>query len=335
LTGEQTIVRCKQTLMLTCLAALLAGPASAQEWARKMFQTTSHDFGTVAAGAKAEYRFVFKNLYKETVRIASVSTSCQCVTPYAPRATAKSLETAELVTVFNTETFRGKRDVRVTVTFDQPFAAQVQLLLTGFIRGDVVFNPGNINFGRVECGKPVERLVEIDYAGRDAWEIVDVRTANPYLEAELYNPTRGGGRVKYQMLIRLRADAPVGFMKDQLSIITNDEANGRIPLDVIGKVESTVTVSDTQLVFGQLRPGEKVTKNVMVRGKRPFRITGVQCDDCVEVRTTDATKPYHVLPVTFIAHKAGRVEAKIHIETDLGQGLVPEISAYADVVEGP
>ena len=46
------------------------------------------------------------------------------------------------------------------------------------------------------------------------------------------------------------------IMKDQLSIITNDGANGRIPLDVIGKVESAVTVSDTQLVFGSDVSGE-------------------------------------------------------------------------------
>jgi hypothetical protein len=146
---------------------------------------------------------------------------------------------------------------------------------------------------------------------------------------------RHGGNVEFQMLGRLKGDAPLGYLKDTLSIVTNDSANARIPLDVEGKVESEVVVNPSPLVFGTLKPGEKVTTKVTVRGKRPFRITRVECDDCIEVQTTDAAKTYHLLPVTFVANKTGHVEAKIRIQTDLGQGVVSELPAYADIVEGP
>ena len=43
-----------------------------------MFKVTEHDFGTVARGAKAEYRFVFENLYMEDVHIAGAYSSCGC-----------------------------------------------------------------------------------------------------------------------------------------------------------------------------------------------------------------------------------------------------------------
>jgi len=33
---------------------------SAQDWATKMFKKTSHDFGFVARGAKAEFAFEFE-----------------------------------------------------------------------------------------------------------------------------------------------------------------------------------------------------------------------------------------------------------------------------------
>jgi hypothetical protein len=62
------------------LAALAAAPAMGQEWARKMFEATNHDFVSVARGSKVEYRFNFTNLYKEDVHIASVRSSCGCTT---------------------------------------------------------------------------------------------------------------------------------------------------------------------------------------------------------------------------------------------------------------
>jgi hypothetical protein len=63
--------------------ALMFMPASwagAQEWAKVMFDATSHDFGTIAQGKKVEHRFTIENKYDEDVHIASVSSGCGCVT---------------------------------------------------------------------------------------------------------------------------------------------------------------------------------------------------------------------------------------------------------------
>ena len=72
----------KSTSLLALLFVLMgAVDASAQEWAKKMFKVTSHDFGTVARGAKAEFAFEFENIYEEEVHIASVRSSCGCTFP--------------------------------------------------------------------------------------------------------------------------------------------------------------------------------------------------------------------------------------------------------------
>ena len=60
-------------------AAMVAGllawvsTARAQDWARKMFDHTTHDFGVIARGAKVEHRFVVENIYEEDAHIKSVS----------------------------------------------------------------------------------------------------------------------------------------------------------------------------------------------------------------------------------------------------------------------
>ena len=52
-------------LIAACLVAgLPAGPLAAQEWAKKMFDTTSHNFGTVARGSKVEHTFTVTNIYQ-------------------------------------------------------------------------------------------------------------------------------------------------------------------------------------------------------------------------------------------------------------------------------
>ena len=68
------------TLTISVLFFLLASPtlcntASAQQWAAAMFEKKSHNFGTVARGAKADFEFKFKNIYLEDVHVSSVSSS--------------------------------------------------------------------------------------------------------------------------------------------------------------------------------------------------------------------------------------------------------------------
>src|SRR6185503_10283790 len=172
------------TLSLLCVA-LAAPSAMAQEWAKAMFREQSHDFGTVAAYAKAEYRFLVTNKYKETMNLLGVSSSCGCTSPSITKQTLKTGETGEVVAVFNTHSFRGQRSAVLTVSFGEPFYAQVQLRISGFIRGDVVMNPASVNFGNVRQGAPAEQTIDVSYAGRNDWKLVDVRSANEYLQAVL------------------------------------------------------------------------------------------------------------------------------------------------------
>ena len=41
-------------------------------------------------------------------------------------------------------------------------------------RGDVVFNPGEINFGSVQGGQALTRFIDVEYAGTLNWHITEV-----------------------------------------------------------------------------------------------------------------------------------------------------------------
>ena len=173
-------VRLPSLALLVVLS--LTGLAVGQDWARKMFETTSHDFGNVACGSKVDYYFTFHNPYKEDAHVMDVRSSCGCTTPRAVKDSVKTYEEGAIVASFNTRSFLGQRNATITVVFDKPFYAEVQLQVQGYIRRDIVMHPGDVDLGTVDQGTPVEKHISISYAGRDDWQILDVKSGNPYLE---------------------------------------------------------------------------------------------------------------------------------------------------------
>jgi hypothetical protein len=315
------------------LACLTAADAPASEWAKKMFPVTSHNFGTVARGSKTEYRFVFKNIYEEDLHVVGVRTSCGCTSPTVTRRDLKTHETAEVVATFNTRTFLGQHGATLTVTFDKPFYAEVQLRVAGNIRGDVSFDPPFVDLGNVDLGAGAERTVRVTRLGNAPWQINDVRSANSDFEVSLSKPARSSSQTAYDLTLRLKPDAQAGYVKGQLILVTDDPRATQIPMDVEGRVIAAVTVSPQLLELGTVQPGGTVTKNVVVRANREFLISGISCDDgCLSCEPKTAPAKVHILPITFAAGDvSGRIERKLQIRTDLGEGVVPAVTVQAVV----
>src|SRR5687767_13594116 len=164
----------RTNLAIVFVVMFTASAATGQDWARKMFDRTNHSFGTVARGAKADTTFTITNLYKEDVHIASVRSSCGCTEPKILTPTLKTHEKGEILAQFNTRAFLGEKSATVTVTFDKPFYAEVQVQVGGYIRSDVVLDPGFVDFGAVDQGSGADKTLVINYAGRDTWQIIDV-----------------------------------------------------------------------------------------------------------------------------------------------------------------
>jgi hypothetical protein len=321
------------TLFSLALVGMPASQASAQEWAKKMFPVTSHNFGTVAKGSKTEYRFEFRNLYQEDLHVSGVRSSCGCTSPTVTKKTLKTHDTAEVVASFNTRTFLGQHGATLTVTFDKPFYAEVQLRVAGNIRGDVAFDPPFVDFGNVDLGKGSERQIRISRMGSTPWAITDVRSANPNFEVTLSKPTNTGSQTLYDLVAKLKSSSPPGYVKGQLILVTNDPRATQIPMDVEGRVVAEVTVSPQLLALGAVPAGQTVTKNVVIRANREFKITGVYCSDgCLTCEPKTTAARVHILPVTFQAGEtAGKVERELKITTDLGEGAVPVVTVHAQV----
>lgn len=318
--ARQSLRLATLSLGLFSLLIVLGDSARAQEWATKMFETTSHDFGSVARGSKVEFAFEFTNTYQETVHIASVRSSCGCTTPRISNDTVGTHQTSSIIAELNTVSFQGSKNATVTVVIDRPFRAEVQLRVSAYIRTDVVVEPGECQFGEVEQGSPHEKPLAISYAGRSDWQIVDVRSESPDLEAELVETNRGNGRVNYQMVLRMKDSAPVGAFRTVVHVVTNDRNAGPIPVLVEGRIRGAITVSPNVLSFGSIAAGTPVMKKAILRGNRPFSVTGIQnVDASISAEMPTEEKEVQFVPITLTATgEARRVEEKVIIQTSLG-----------------
>jgi hypothetical protein len=324
-------------LVITAQAMLACPIVTAQDWAAKMFNKLEHDFGDVAKGAMTEYRFQIRNIYLEDMRISSVRASCGCTSPSVTRKLLKSGEISELVAKFDTDRFEGQHGATLTVRFAPPFPAEVRVKVKGYVRRDVVIHPGRIEFGSVDSEESVEKRVHVYYAGRESWQLVDVRSGNENFEVELIPQARGGGRVNYELAFRLKKGTPPGYVNDRLTLVTNDGNRKYIPLYVEGNVIAPLTVSPVSLQLGVVQPGESVTRQIVVRGKTPFSITNVGCssdDECFRFQTSGETRAVHLIPVTFTANdKTGKFVERIHIVVGDGSRALPEVVAHVEVRE--
>lgn len=309
--------------------------ATAQDWARKMFTESSHDFGTVVRGAKVEYRFQFSNPYVETAHIASVSSSCGCTSPSVTKSELKTHETSEIVAAFNTRsTYQGNHSATLTIQFDKPFAAIVQLNVWGDIRGDLSVQPESVDLGSIDQGQEVERKLTVTHSGSSDWKVLDVRSVNTNYEVEVKNGVHTGTQVSYDLLVHLKKDAPPGYVKDQLILVTNDPRVTQFPIEVDGLVKAELSASPQSLSFGLVESGKAAkSQTIVVRGRRPFKITSVQCDDeAFTFKPQDASSAVQLITVGFTApDKPGKIAKKIRIETDLGKSFIVEVIAQAEV----
>lgn len=322
------------TSVLSIAAVVVATePARAADWANAMFPIKQHEFGDVAVSAKCEVRFPIENKSDKTVHIKSVRASCGCTTPIIETNYIEPGQTGTILARFNTDTHRGKKAATLTVVIDKPNFAEVQLKVGGYIRQDLVFNPGSVEFGKIPNAVEQTRSVNLTYAGRTDWEILQVESSKPWITAQATLVSRSGINANYQVNVRVDPSAPQGAFHDELVLTTNDKSKTRVSLLVTGEVESSLIVSPQALALGEIMPGQVVEKKLVIRGSSPFLIDSIKAkgweidfDAPVEPKTT------HLINARMTATGEAVGQVTGHLVVTAGQGLNASSSATVTAI---
>ena len=167
----------RKVVLAVALGMLLSDPAAAQTgaWADKLFEgKVSHDFGTVARGAQLKHSFKLTNIYKVPLQITNVSVECGCVTATPSTKILQPSETAQLDINMDTARFSGHKQVKVRVTVGPEYVSTATVTVNAFARQDVVFNPGEIDFGAVAKGQTPTKFIDVEHAGNATWRLIEI-----------------------------------------------------------------------------------------------------------------------------------------------------------------
>ena len=324
---EKTLKSAIIPIIICALTLFGALPVNAQtsQWAVKMFgelgTERSLDFGDVALGANVEHHFKFKNIYDEDAVISSVSSNCGCTKATASKSVIRPGEIGEIIAKVDTsgKEHTKQRKATIRVMFSAPSFAEVQLQVKSYIRPDVGFEPGQIEFGTVSQGKSVVKRALLQYEGRSDWALTAIQKTNPGIRAEAREIKRNGGSVAYEILVELKSDARPGYVQDLLTLRTNetDRASSSIFLPIQGLVVEPLSAKPSHLQLGVIETGSRVVKNLVISGSAPFKIASItSTDPRLSFLKTDLSRSVHVVPVTFQANeKLGAISGTIIIST--------------------
>ena len=282
-----------------------------------LFDSRVKDFGNVPHGSVNVHQFVLTNTTGSVVRVSGLRSSCVCATAKAVNEEAQPGEKLIIEVAYNARKFTGSRSMTVYVTFSSPYYETVLLRVSGYSRQDVVFNPGQIDFGSLSRGDEASKTVKVEYAGGLNWRVTDVLPSQ-WVNAKIEELYREDRRVGYQLTVALKPEAPAGTLAQAIQLKTNDPKSPTLLVHASARIEANLVASPSELRFEPLPVGETASKRVLLRGSKPFSITAVGGDtEDVSVLATEGARKVHVVRIDFQPHHTGQTEKQILLHTDM------------------
>jgi hypothetical protein len=313
---------------------LAATPAQAGSWADGMFEEVTKDFGSVPRGPTLTHLFRFTNKTGSPVHLAGVRVSCGCVTATPSQYDIAPGQSAVVQALMDTRRFMGAKTVTIFLQFDRPGWEEVRLWVQANSRDDVSVTPDAFSLGQAKRGTVPSGTVTITFLGNSNSQVLEVQRESNYVLTDLKELRRQGSEVTYQLTARLRPDVPVGKWFTDVWVKTNNPGMPRVRVPLTVEIESALSISPSTVVLGQVKPGDEAERRVILRGVKPFKVTGVEGTDgelTVKDSTEDA-RPVHVLTVRLKPAKAGEVSKTLKVITDLKDEGEIEFQARAQVV---
>lgn len=176
---------------------------------------------------------------------------------------------------------------------------------------DIIFVEYNYDFGEVEQGEVVNHVYEFVNAGKKELNIQDVQTSCGCTAALLLNkniPPDGTGEVE----VNLDTKGIRGRITKTITVHSNDLEEPKVLLSMTGIVKQDIVLSPTQIYFGDIKRGEKVSKKLQI------------IDEKLDVSRVDTIpSPYIMTHITKVQNeKEKRFEIEVALSPEIPLGLM-------------
>jgi hypothetical protein len=325
-------------LILAILVGFELVQAPGASWVDSLFPEPVHDLGTVARGSRIKHRFRLVNTTSQDVHIVDWQTKCGCTEVKVGARTIPAGTQTFVEATLDTTRFEGPKSSGLVLHFDRPTPASKDLSFRCVIRGDIQLSPGVVDVGTITRGKPAEQTLLLTYNGGQAnWGVFGIETGSPHVvvQADEVPGSRSATSVQYRLMARIEPTVPLGYFKDEILLKTNDPNSAVIPISVAANVQGAVVLSPAILTLGTYKPGQTVTRDVLLRSAQPFVVTALTPTKGDITATGAGASPQTIQKVTATFHlpeQPGHYHFTMEFQTSLEKDLPVKLSAFATVV---
>ncbi|MCO6458423.1 MAG: DUF1573 domain-containing protein [Pirellulaceae bacterium] len=264
----------------TAAASESARSESFPQGPRVVCPEVEFNFGTMDALHSGSHTFAIRNEGNEPLRLNVTGTTCKCTVGDVPTDTIPPGQAGQIEVRWNTGAAQKHYAQTVAVKTNDPDRENLMLRVFGSIRNQVLVEPGEFVFSRVEPDKSVEQGVLIYSQVWPKFELRDLSCSLPGFawDVEHVELPAGDDLARgdcYRVRLRTPADLPTGHftgtLRFQLVPAGEDAQPQDCELLVSGKVLRRLSVygpqidSEGVIDLGLLTPGLSHRVNLLVK----------------------------------------------------------------------
>jgi hypothetical protein len=323
-----THLEIKFTILLALLsvgAAVTIADDTGMKRPRVVAPQTSYDFGVVDQGSKVTNRFEILNNGDADLKIERIVPACGCTAAIVASDTIKPQSSTEMQITFDTAGFQGEKEKLIRIYTNDPDKPSTVFLVRGKIKPDVEASATLVDFGDVIRGETPSRSITIASDQSKRIALSELSTSS---SAVIANGTdfSSGGKTGKNIQISIAKDAPVGLLRERVSVKSSSTANPVVNVAVLARVVGDLKLTPPAVSFGLIESATKlpVIKEVAIESLAKsgrVSVSSASSDNqLVSAEIVDATDPKaqgsQVVRITATRETRGVFRARIKLTTN-------------------
>jgi hypothetical protein len=235
--GGWVVVACACTPLVPERAPELAQAPPAWSGPHIAAAEPDHDFGSVEQGFIVEHRFEVVNQGDQALEIKSVKSSCGCSAMLESSKTLAPGERGWVEASLDTVRLSGPQAKAVRVKTNDPVQPELTLMLHGTVLADVVAEPRQVFFGRLERGEAASSVVRVSLRQPDL-AITGVKAEGGRVKVR--SEPLDGQELGVRLVVTLLPSRASGRINDRILVTTTSGRQPVVAIPVLVSVEGAV-----------------------------------------------------------------------------------------------
>ncbi len=244
-----------------------------------------HDAGAIARGESVAVEFVLENRGEGELVIKNVQPSCGCTVASFDRRIAPG-GSGKVRATLDTRDFSGPITKSLTVLSNDPSVPQLTLRIKAEVRAHVLVAPAFARFVHTQTLPPPTTAVTVWSSDRTDFKVLAASSPLAYVqvtvrEAAADERLEAAPGPQWRVELALASDAPVGPLRDFVTVRTNHPEQSELQVPLSGVVRPVLHLTPAKADFGELSlagQSRKVVLTLINFGAEPVEVHTVATD---------------------------------------------------------